>query len=533
MIDRFICALKSRYEYILVVCCAVAVYLTLRSLGAIEAFDYFVHERNHLSHKEMVPIALTTSVTMMILLLIRDRKLSTEILVRRRAERRAELLARNDLLTGLANRRYFVEDIAARIREQVDTNLIPVVMVLDLDSFKHINDIHGHAIGDLLLQRVADQLKIACGDGELVARLGADEFGVSAAFERSDHVYVSALAHRLRDAVTQRFTIEGLEIDVETSIGIATQVGALSVGDLVKNADQAMYRAKRDGRNRIAHFDEALGEHLRIRAGLEADLRRAIREKEFHPHFQPMVTLADNRIRGFEVLARWHHPRQGVLPPSEFIDIAEDIGLIGQLGSVVLGKACLAARDWDPSLTLSFNLSPVQFKDRNLVRSIAKTLQETGFPPERFEVEFTEGALIHEFQAATKVINALKAEKIKIALDDFGTGYSSLTTLRQLPFDKVKIDRSLVTNGRQDTENAKIVLGIVNLAQTLGLIATAEGIETQDDEVWLRSIGCEQGQGFLYAKAMSCEDVSWFLELRGETDVGASMPMTWPGREAG
>jgi diguanylate cyclase (GGDEF)-like protein len=425
-------------------------------------------------------------------------------------QREVNRLALHDPLTGLFNRRYLRLQLDATLARAEREGSRVAVLVLDLDGFKPINDRLGHAAGDAVLVEVARRLTQQVRRGELVARLGGDEFVVVLDRCEEPDAVVRA-AQRLVAAVAAPIALAQDEVAVNTGVGVAFfPADGRDLDDLLRRADVALYRAKGAGAGEVRFFEATMDQELREREALQADLRAAIAADAIEPHFQPLVNLADGRLTGFEVLARWRHAVRGNVPPAVFVPIAEDCGLIDAMTERVLRRALRAARDWPTHLTLALNIAPPQLRDAGLVDRLLALLHEAGFPPGRLEVEITETALMADLAAARRTVLALKAQGLRIALDDFGTGYSSLSHLSELPFDKIKIDRSFVASMHQRRESASIVNAIVGLGHSLNVPTTAEGIESADEARTLAQLGCDYGQGFLWARPMPAHDAAAF-----------------------
>jgi predicted signal transduction protein with EAL and GGDEF domain len=444
-----------------------------------------------------------------------------------RAERafdakRAEVnrLALHDALTGLPNRRNLHLQLAGSVaRAQRDGGRFAVLMI-DLDGFKPINDRYGHHAGDAVLLAVSERLAAQVRKGEIAARLGGDEFvvvlaeqGAQAAdgqgknadpagpAEPADAQAPSRVAQRLIAALAEGILLPEAEVRVSASVGVAYfPADATTPDDLLRKADVALYRAKHEGRGEVRFFQPSMDDEARQRDALVLDLRNAIAEQHIEPYFQALIDLPSGALTGFEVLARWQHPSRGAIPPTVFVPIAEATGQIDALTVCIMRQALSVARDWDPSLSIAVNIAPQQLKSETLVERLLAVLRETGFPAQRFEVEITENALIADLDLARRIVLDLKRHGIRVALDDFGTGYSSLNHLSELPFDKIKIDRSFVHTMHERPESATIVNAIIGLGRSLNLPTTAEGIESQADADLLMRLGCTVGQGFLYSK---------------------------------
>ncbi len=419
----------------------------------------------------------------------------------RRALDQVERVARTDALTDLPNRRRLREVLGERLAAGGGTALL----IVGLDRFKDANGAHGHAIGDCLLRLAAARLQSALRPTDVAARLGGDEFAlVISAGEEGRGDMPNVVAH-----VERRLTA-ALEPPFEPTPGVAVQLGA-SVGVTLCRAGQdadtaiqhaaiALDRAKREARGGLRFFEPGMDARLRERATLEAELRQAIADDAIVPHFQPLVDLASGRLVGAEMLARWHHPKRGMVSPAEFIPLAEDTGLIAPMTEKLMRRACRAAAGWPEAVVLACNISPLQLRDPELPAVVRAILDQTGLPPHRLELEVTESALVGDLTLARRLLDQLRALGISLALDDFGTGYSSLRHLQTLPFDKLKVDASFVGAMARDGESAKIVTAIVTLGHNLGLVTVGEGIETEAAAARLREIGCDVGQGWFYGR---------------------------------
>jgi diguanylate cyclase (GGDEF)-like protein len=384
------------------------------------------------------------------------------------------------------------------------------VLLIDLDLFKPVNDVHGHAVGDAVLIEVASRLTNVIGTRGTVARMGGDEFACIIPFTVGSDVPTRTAGNLIRSLAEPIF-VEATRVQIGSTIGItrAPHDGTTPT-DLLHGADLAMYEGKRKGRGAYRFFDVKMDLHLRERSALEADLRAAVEAGEIIPYFQPIVDLRDDRIIAFEALARWLHPTRGMIPPDTFIPIAEDLGIIDKLSYAMLRKACEAARHWPPHLQLSINIAPVQLKDPWLASRLLGILTDTGFAPSRLIVEVTENSAIEDMIKAKEVFESLQNAGVRISLDDFGKGYSSLYHLRQLRFDQLKIDGSFI-HAMGSAESAKIVSAVAGLGKSLGMPVTAEGVETTEEADALRVLGCEHAQGFLFGKALCPADTSVLL----------------------
>jgi len=440
----------------------------------------------------------------------RLRDLSAEVRARRKAEAEAEKLARHDPLTGLPNRRFFNEKLDDVLRPESGVHPIAVLM-LDLDGFKSVNDAYGHLAGDQALTEFTNRVSAVLRAGTVFARLGGDEFGVIAT--RINTLDGPAgLARRIIGAIAEPFTLDGSAVSLGVGIGIAISPENGSEQDLlVRRADLALYRAKALGRSHVCFFTADMDAQVERRMRLEAALRAAIETDAIIPHYQPLVSLDGNRIIGFETLSRWAHDGE-VIPPTEFIAIAEESGQISRLSDNLLRRACRDALEWPDATTLSFNISPVQLHDPLLGLRILSILGETGLRPRRLELEITESALVDNINVAQRVIDQLRGAGVRVALDDFGTGYATLSQLLALHLDKIKIDRSFVQRLGQDHESLVIIRAVIGLAKGFGLTTTAEGVENADQLACLKANGCAEGQGYLFGKALPANEAHALLQ---------------------
>ena len=423
-----------------------------------------------------------------------------DISQRKEAEARIAHLALHDLLTGLPNRAVFAERVAASTRRAASRADKLAILCIDLDGFRAVNDLHGHSAGDELLVAAAHRLRRIAGEEDLVARLGADEFAIVQT-GGPQPALAGQLAERVLAALAAPFPIGGRTVHVGASVGIALYpANACHPDTLIKNAGMALDRAKLEGRGLARFYEAAMDEALRQRRQLEADLRLAIERGELEVHYQPLADLESGGIVAFEALLRWRHPQLGPVSPDIFIRLAEEGGLIDELGEWVLREACSEAARWDPPLKLSVNLSPLQFLSDDLVGSVERVLADTGLDPARLDLEVTEGLLIKDAAAALAILQRLKALGVQISMDDFGTGYSSLSYFRMFPFDKVKIDRSFVQEITASPQSLAIVRSVIGLGRGLGMPVVAEGVETAEQLEALRAEGCDQVQGYLISR---------------------------------
>ena len=429
-------------------------------------------------------------------------------------ESRLRHLALHDPLCGLPNRIFFSERLETVIADVRKGAPPAAVLYIDLDHFKDVNDTLGHPIGDELIRAVTQRLTHTVREGDLVARIGGDEFAVITA-AGSDHSTLLTIANRLIAAICAPYTIANQTIVIGASIGIAVVSEKVAgAADIMRHADMALYRAKNEGRNRACIYDTAMDTDLLQRKLVENDLRSAIERNELKVAYQPIVNNSGETVVGVEALCRWTHPVRGEIPPSEFIPIAENSGLIIDLGEWVLRRACIDGNAW-PTVSVSVNVSPLQFRRSDFVDVVERILAETGFDPTRLELEVTESTLLGNVDTAELAMFRLKALGVRLALDDFGTGYSSLLYLRRFPFDKLKIDRSFVHSIERAADAAAIVHAVVSLGRGLGMRVTAEGVETAEQHLFLRAAGIHSMQGYRFGRPGPAADITTRLATPG------------------
>ncbi len=427
------------------------------------------------------------------------------------AQAKISHMARHDALTNLPNRVLFHEQLEQGLR-RAKTNDQLAVLCLDLDHFKDINDSLGHPIGDALLKEVGRRLATCVGQNDTVARLGGDEFAV-VQIGGSEEAAATVLAGRLVEVISAPYEIDGHQIVIGVSIGISlSPQDGDNPDELLKNADLALYRAKADGRGTYRFFETGMDARAQARRLLEMDLRAALQRSEFAVYYQPIRDVASDRVVAFEALLRWNHPQRGLISPINFIPLAEETGLIVQLGELVLRSACADAATWPDDVGVAVNLSPVQFKSPNLIASVTEALAASGLAAGRLELEITESVLLQNSEATLTTLHELRAMDVRISLDDFGTGYSSLSYLRSFPFDKIKIDRSFVSELGTREDSVAIIRAVTGLGRSLGIVTTAEGVENDEQLEFLRREGCTQAQGFLFSKPRPASDVMIMLE---------------------
>ena len=429
-----------------------------------------------------------------------------DVTERVRNEERVAYLARHDILTGLPNRLHFrerAEEALPLLRRGEGF----AILCIDLDHFKEVNDALGHPSGDKLLQLVANRLRQNLRETDILARLGGDEFAVvQTMLQRPEEVTV--LAARIIEVLTEPYDVDGQEVVVGASIGVAMAPGDGHDPDrLLKNADMALYRAKAEGRGMFRFFEAEMDARLQARRKLEMELRKAVTQHEFEVYYQPIVDLQDNQVTAFEALIRWNHPERGLVMPDEFISVAEKLGLIGPIGEWVLHQACADAATWPRGIRVAVNLSPLQFR-KTLVPTVVQSLASAGLCASRLELEVTESVVLQNNEATMSMLRQLHEIGVHISMDDFGTGYSSLSYLHSFPFDKIKIDRLFVSDLYANSDCAAIVRAVAGLGKTLGMKTTAEGVETREQLDWLRSEGCTEVQGYLFSRPQRARDLA-------------------------
>jgi diguanylate cyclase (GGDEF)-like protein len=428
-------------------------------------------------------------------------------------------LALHDPVCGLPNRIYFAERLETVLGEVHAGGAPAAVFYIDLDHFKDVNDTLGHHIGDELILNVTQRLSRVMRGDDLVARLGGDEFAIITSCD-SDSYSLQKTAGRIIAAVCAPYSIKRHTIIIGASIGIAViDRRAGDAGDILRYADMALYRAKNEGRNRACIYDAAMDADLSNRKLLEGDLLQAIKNNELEAAYQPVVNASGDTMIAVEALARWTHPRLGVIPPGDFIPVAEHAGLIVDLGEWMLRRACRDGGNW-PGLTVAVNVSPLQFRRADFVEVVERILKETKFEASRLELELTESTLLGNLDSAEQSMRRLKAIGVRIALDDFGTGYSSLLYLRRFPFDKLKIDSSFVHSIETAPDAAAIVHAIVSLGRGLGMKVTAEGVENAEQHLFLRAAGVHSMQGYRFGRPGPAADVAARLGAPDDYRVG-------------
>lgn len=508
-------------DAVLALLIALGVFIVSAMVDLVELFVEFSAEHEEFELDEILMFFLALGLASTIFAWRRLLDLKYEIRRRVRAERRFMHLAMLDDLTGLPNRRLFDDRLDnARKRAEREGDLV-AVMMLDLDRFKRVNDTLGHGAGDTLLKLVAKRIASQMRSCDTLARLSGDEFAIiqTGATQPTDGV---RLAGRLMSAMAEPFFVDQSEVLVGLSIGIAIYpTDTANTNDLLRFADIALYRAK-EQRSAFRFFELEMDLQLQQRVALEKGLAAGLARSEVVPFFQPIVDLKRGEVVGLEALARWQHPERGLISPAEFIPVAEECGHINTIFESILRHCCQAALSWPDDVTVSINLSPVQFRNPDLAGLIRRILMQERFDARRIELEVTENAIVSDPEIARKILHELRQIGIRVALDDFGTGYASLSHLRCLPFDKIKIDRSFVSRMQEDASDASIVRAVIGLASSLGLSVTAEGIETEEQVSVLRRLGCDLGQGYHLGRPVRADEID-ALFAQPSPDAGPSV----------
>jgi diguanylate cyclase (GGDEF)-like protein len=432
-----------------------------------------------------------------------------DITERRRAERQIAHMARHDALTDLPNRVLLSERLNEALSGQ--RNQMLAVLYLDLDHFKGVNDTLGHPVGDELLKAIAERLRSCVDEHDTVARIGGDEFAIIQSNIESPSE-AAMLARLICDVIKEPYKLHGHVLIVDTSIGIAIAPNdGTAVDELLKNADMALYGAKADGRGTYRFFEAEMDARVKARRSLELALRRALDAGEFELHYQPILDLKRNTVSCCEALLRWRHPELGMIPPSEFIPVAEEIGLIVPLGEWVLRQACNDAANWPDDVRVAVNLSPIQVINQNLLPMVVNALAFSQVSAHRLELEITEAVLMQNTEATIATLHRLREFGVRISMDDFGTGYSSLSYLRSFPFDKIKIDRCFISGLPEASDSLAIVRAVIGLATSLKISTTAEGVETQEQFEQVRALGCTEVQGYVFSVPRAAAELDRFF----------------------
>ncbi len=440
-----------------------------------------------------------------------NQRLKEEIADREELQARSQYLAFHDSLTRLGNRVLFKEQLDEALKDVSGTPHPLAVLFLDLDGFKAVNDTLGHSVGDLLLKTIAGELHDLLPPTDRIARLGGDEFAILQISSAQPESSIS-LAEKIVDVVGLTRSVDGHEVTVGASVGIAiASPGGINSEDFLKSADLAMYSAKSEGRGTYRVFDPQMDAMVQSRRSLERDMRTGLAQGSFSLFYQPLVNLKTKKVTAFEALMRWQHAERGSVPPSEFIPVAEEMGLIIQLGEWALRQACVEAVGWPEDIRVCVNLSSLQFSKGNLVSTVVNALAASGLPASRLELEITESVLLEKSERNIEILNQLRELGVRISMDDFGTGYSSIGYLRSFPFDKIKIDKSFVRDLLVDEGSLAIVRAIAGLGVSFGMTTTAEGVETEEQVRCLHLEGCIEVQGYLYSRPVPAEQIGNLL----------------------
>lgn len=479
----------------------------------------------------LAAVALTLNLALIFFSWRRYIDLQHETERRLEGERRAAVAASTDPVSGLLNRKGFADNAEElRAKAEASGDLLLIVS-LQLHRFRAVYDRHGYDVGDAMLRRVSQTISEEAADGAVVARTGGDDFAISTVIDANGDAQDAEKVDALLKLVTRPFEIEGKMIQVGAFAGMASSPASeIRIPDLLRRADIALDHAKTGRVARPIWFDAAMERALIAHGEIEQGIRFGLEHEQFVPFFEPQVDLKTGEIIGFEVLARWRHPLAGIVPPSQFIPIAEEIGLMDRLSEQIIRAALTATREWDPRIKISVNISPSQFADGWLAERIIRILTETSFPAERLVIEITESSLFGDIDLARSIITSLKNQGIRLALDDFGTGFSSLSHLRQLPFDLIKIDRSFVTNIHESGQSAAIVRAVATLADALDVPILVEGIESEAAHAAVLAIGCSSGQGWYFGKPVDAEQAGRMIARPDQQSARSSLAK--PGRAA-
>jgi diguanylate cyclase (GGDEF) domain len=508
-------------SYLVTSCAALAALFVFIPLGQRIVAATFAGGSPDSGVNPQLTAAFLLNIAVILFAWRRSKDLKDALAANEIAEQSAHDNAFIDHVTGLANRRELMRVLAEPQSSESGSKLL----LFDLDFFKKVNDLYGHVVGDEVLKAVAAIIQLQSPQGSCCARLGGDEFAVLVR-PHPDEVVRQSVANMIH-AIAGSLVLETATVHVSASVGISHVEPGMSAEQCLRKSDIAMYSAKRAGRNCQVWFDEKMESELLARTHLEDEIRGGVAAGEFIPFYQPQIDLGTGQLTGFEVLARWRSPSRGLLEPVEFIAIAEASGLISELSLSVMGQALREARDWPSHLKIAVNISPVQFRDARLAERIVKLLAESNFPPSRLEVEITESSFLEDRETALTIVQSLKNMGITISLDDFGTGYASLSQLQSLPFDRIKIDKSFVMSLLSDTQSDAIVSTILSLGRALKLPITAEGIEDAGTKDRLTDLGCSDGQGWLFGKAVSGEVIRATFAIP-DTQREADLPVKSP-----
>ena len=497
---------SARGDLLVIAIISIAAYIASIQLDLFDNVVEFLATHEEYEVDEVLSAIIIASFALVGFASRRMAESVQNLKLRVEAEEHNRSMAMHDALTGLPNRRKLQGELADALSGASAAESVAVVAI-DLDRFKPVNDLYGHAAGDALLIAIAKMLCEEAGQSGFVARIGGDEFIlVLRKVTRADDL----LAHltRLVTMFETPMQVAGNYVAVGATMGVSLAHSAEATSaEMLRRADIALYRAKGEGRGRFAFFEDSMDEQVQARLELERQLRAAVAREAVEPFYQPLVHLDDGETYGYELLARMRREDGSLIPPDQFIELAEEIGLIGEMTMSLMRRACAEVLGWPGAPLLSVNISPVQLRDPVLPQKILQVLTETGYPAARLQVEITESALVADLDQARTILTSLRNQGVRIALDDFGTGYSSLRHLRELPFDNLKIDRSFVQTMGSSAESETIVHTILDLADNLGLAVTAEGIETQADAQSLKALGCKSGQGFLYGRPADAEHI--------------------------
>jgi len=499
-------AVRIASSHVITTCATIAALLLFVALGSRVLPAAFGAVRLGDSSR-MLGVAFLLNIALILFGWRRSKDLKDALAAYESAERLAQRNANTDPGTGLANRRELMRAVVELLEEKASA----VLLLLDLDHFKRVNDLYGHAAGDCVLNTVSEALEQSAPAGACCARTGGDEFAML--FLAKDEADAENIARNIQQYLAAPVLAEGAQLQVSASIGLSWLDPRENETSALRRSDVALYAAKRNGRNSFAWFDSVLELELSDRLKLEENIRTGIRKGDFVPYFQPLIDLSNQQIVGFEALARWRSPDGTVLDAEAFIEAAERTGLIGPLTLSIMEQAMRQAREWPAHLKVAVNVSPVQFRDPTLAEQILKLLSSTGFPANRLEIEITEASLLEDREQVLTIMASLKNVGVRISLDDFGTGYASLAQVNSLPLDRIKIDKSFITTMVKSQRTTEIVNTIASLGHSLDVPISAEGVESEQIRLALEQFGCSEAQGWLFGRAISADAVRSFLRM--------------------
>ncbi|MCA8932534.1 MAG: EAL domain-containing protein [Rhodospirillaceae bacterium] len=510
-------------DLVVITAVSIVAFLISGYFDLLEELMHFADDHEEYELDEILTVSLILSIAVAVFAVRRIQEFKHQWRKRMEAEGEIHHMAYHDALTGLPNRVSFGDHLVKELARARRAESMVAVMCLDLDRFKQVNDLFGHATGDELLRQVTKRFDDVLRDMDTLARLGGDEFAVMLP-DIGLPENAAVLARRLIDVGREPFDIDGQTAAIGVSIGISVSHldETTEAAEMLRAADMALYRAKADGRDCFHFFEPEMDERLHERMLLERDLRLALKRDELRVHFQPIYDLPNRDVVGFEALLRWRHPERGEVDPLLFVPIAEESSLILPIGEWVLRHSCQRAMAWPGNLRISVNLSAAQFQQGDLAALVGDALFQSGLAADRLELEITESILMHDTDAILATLRKIKSYGVHISMDDFGTGYSSLSYLRRFPFDKIKIDQSFVQGVRDNPDDASIVRAVLSLGRSLGMVTTAEGVETAEQLAFLLDEGCGEAQGYLFSAAVPADQTMELLHVAQPASAAAN-----------